>query len=289
MKHWRKHLLRMILALWALLAGVWVYRGFADGIPPPGARTAREALRDPDEVPRWKHRKGFEKDTFTFVRLRYSVAGYTGRQNPYRWAIDYPDADLNLSWRLHQMTSLKVDPDTRILDIMDPELFRYPFVYMVEPGDLHLSDKEVVQLRNHLMNGGFLMVDDFWGEAEWDGFESEMRRVFPDRKWRDLPRSHPLFHCVFDIPDTLNLQCPNVMLGTRSEYTGVTWERDDARDAHFRVWEDDRGRICVIACHNTDNGDGWEREGENEYYFRNFSEKKAYPLGINIIFWAMTH
>jgi hypothetical protein len=134
------------------------------------------------------------------------------------------------------------------------------------------------------------MIDDFWGEAEWANMARELRRVFPDRSFVDLPRSHAIFHCVFDLPDELNLQCPNVDLGTASEHNGgVTWERPDAHDVHIRGIFDDKGRLCVIACHNTDNGDGWEREGENQYYFREFSEKKAYPLSINIIFYSMTH
>jgi hypothetical protein len=133
------------------------------------------------------------------------------------------------------------------------------------------------------------MLDDFWGEAEWEGYESQMRRIFPDRQWKEIPRSDPLFHCVFDLPETLNLQCPNVRLGTESQFTGITWERPDAQEMHIRGWYDDKGRLCAIATHNTDNGDGWEREGENEYYFKEFSEKKAYPLMINILFWVMTH
>jgi len=185
--------------------GVGFQPALADGIPPPGAKTAREALSDPNEVFNWKNPPGFKKDVFTFVRLHYEVGGRTGRHNPYRWAIDYPDADLNLSYRLQQMTSMKVDPDARILRMSDPELFRYPFVYAVEPGDWLLSEREVQAMRRYLLNGGFLMVDDFWGENEWEGFESEMKRIFPDRTWKDIPRSDPLFHCVFDLPETLNL------------------------------------------------------------------------------------
>ena len=117
----------------------------------------------------------------------------------------------------------------------------------------------------------------------------EIKRVFPDRPIVDLPRSHAIFHCVFDIPNDLNIQCPAIPWGVASQYTGRTWEREDAQEVHIRGIYDDKGRLCVIICHNTDNGDGWEREGESEYYFREFSEKKAYPLGINIIFYAMTH
>ena len=276
----------LTLALCAILLPV---QATADGIPPPNAKTAREALADPNEVPNWRNPTGFETDVFCFVRLKYEVGGRFGRFNPYRWATDYPDADLNLSYRLQQMTSMKVDPNTKILRITDPEMFRHPFVYVVEPGDWLLSEQEVQILRRYLLNGGFLWADDFWGESEWEGFESQMRRVFPDRTWKDIPRSDPLFHCVFDLPESLNLQCPNVRLGTQSQYTGITWERPDAQDVHIRGWFDDKGRMCAIATHNTDNGDGWEREGENEYYFKEFSEKKAYPLLVNILFWVMTH
>jgi hypothetical protein len=202
---------------------------------------------------------------------------------------DWPDADLNLAWRLQQMTSLRVDPKGKSLEVTNPELFRYPFIYIVEPGDLGFTDEEAAILRKYLLNGGFLMLDDFWGEDEWDGMAEAMRQVFPDREFQDIPRTHPIFNCVFPIPQDLNLQCPAIDRGVYSQYDGVTWERSDAQEVHIRGIYDDKGRLCVIACHNTDNGDGWEREGESAYYFREFSEKKAYPLGINIIFYAMTH
>src|SRR5438093_724960 len=88
------------------------------------------------------------------------------------------------------------------------------------------------------------------------------------------------------------MQVPNVRDGEWSKTTHITWERNhvgNTRDVHFRAIFDDKGRIMVMICHNTDNGDGWEREGEYAYYFHEFSEKKAYPLGINIVFYAMTH
>ena len=109
----------------------------------------------------------------------------------------------------------------------------------------------------------------------------------------DLPMDHPLFHCVFDLKGPKNkLQTPNYRTGENSQYTGVTWEYHDGEqctEMHVRAILDDQGRIMIIATHNTDNGDGWEREGEYEYFFREFSEKRAYPLGINIIFYLMTH
>lgn len=289
----RKRFVRM-----ALLVGVLCLVGlatFAQRSGFPGMRGSRQpqGVVDRYGTPDWELNRELPKDIFTFVRIiysssggRYGGGGWGGR----RWAIDYPDADINLAYRLQEMTSLKVDPTGKTLEITDPELLNYPFCYIVEPGYLHFSEEEVLTLRKYLMNGGFLMVDDFWGEAEWENFYNEIKRVFPDREPQDIPMDHPVFHCVFDLgKDKNKLQVPNVNLGIQSEFTGITWEREDAHDVHIRGIFDDKGRLMVIACHNTDNGDGWEREGESAYYFREFSEKKSYPLGINIIFYAMTH
>jgi hypothetical protein len=251
-------------------------------------RTARELPSHSTGTPLWTNPKGFEKDVFTFVRIRYS-AGYGGGywRRGSGWATDLPDADLNLSYRLQQMTSIRADPDGRVLNLTDPDLVQFPWIYIVEPGGLGFLDDEVVALRKYLENGGFLMFDDFWGEAAWANVEMEMKRVLPGRKFVELPLDHPLYSCVFQIKS--KGQVPNVGLGTESQFHGITWERPDAREVHHRVIFDDKGRMMVFAAHNTDNGDGWEREGENDYYFFNFSEKIAYPLGINLIFYLTTH
>ena len=254
-----------------------------------GVRTAREIPTHSTGTPVWTNPNGFTKDAFTFARIRYTNAyggGYFGRGGA-GWTTDLPDSDLNLSYRLQQMTSMKVDPDGRILDLTDPELADFPWIYIVEPGGLTFSNEEVVALRKYLLNGGFLMFDDFWGEAAWANVAEEMKKVFPDRSFNELPLDHPLYSCVFQIK--AKGQVPNVRTGEDSKHDGITWEREDAKVVHHRVLYDDKGRMMVFAAHNTDNGDGWEREGEFEYYFKNFSEKIAYPLGINVIFYAMTH
>ena len=253
-------------------------------------RSSRRAPPERPQSPAWSVDPQFQRDVFTFVRIRYdSSSTWYGWQ---KWAIDFPDADLNLSSRLQQLTSMKVDPRGVDIPLTDPTLFDYPFIYIVEPGDLYFSEEEVKVLRRYLLSGGFLMVDDFWGEREWENFYLEMKRVFPEREPKELELDHPIFHSVFDLKE--KPQIPNVGLGTQSQipghpYYGVTWERSDARTPHFKALYDDAGRMMAIICHNTDLGDGWEREGENELYFREFSEKKAYPLGINILFYAMTH
>lgn len=278
--------LLLLLATVLLASLVWAQRrGWGGGgWVSDGARTAREIPSHSTGTPIWENPREFEKDVFTFTRIRYSRGGF-GRGGG--WATDLPDADLNLSYRLQQMTSMRVDPNGRIVDLTDPELADFPFIYIVEPGRLAFTDDEIAALRRYLLNGGFLMLDDFWGEEAWANVEYVFRQVFPERSFSELPLAHPLYRSVFEIKG--KYQVPNVGLGVESQHHGVTWEREDAREVHHRALFDDKGRLMVLALHNTDNGDGWEREGESDYYFHNFSEKVAYPLGINIIFYIMTH
>jgi hypothetical protein len=279
------------LAVGGLLAQRWWggERNLREDAP---VRTAREVPSHSTGTPNWTNEAGFEKDTFTFARLRYSRTPY-GPRSSGNCFTDFPDSDLNLSFRIQQVTSIKVDPDGRVVSLTDPELLDYPWIYAVEPGRLRFLDSEVPILRKYLLNGGFFMADDFWGPVQWDNFENEMKRVFPERDFVELPMDHPVFHCVFDLKGPKNkLQSPNVGQGVRSQRDGVTWEIHDGFecvDMHVRALFDEKGRMMVIATHNCDNGDGWEREGENDFYFHEFSEKRAFPLGINILFYAMTH
>jgi hypothetical protein len=255
-------------------------------------RGFRDRGVDRGDVPEWSNEPGFERDVFTFVRIQYD-SGYGrgwGRRGD-GWRTDYRDADLNLSYRLQQLTSMKVDPEGKVLRLTDPELFHHPFIYFVEPGGLEFSDAEVKALRRYLLSGGFMMVDDFWGEAQWQNFYEEMKRVFPEREPVELEMSHPIFHSVFDLNREKNdMQIP--ALGATRYRQGITWEYHNGeacRDVHFKAYLDDKGRIMAFIAHNTDNGDGWEREGDDEFYFREYSEKKAYPLAINVVFYALTH
>lgn len=271
-----------------VLAGAGVLVTRAQQIP-----TAREVDTDRGSTaPAWTNATRFQKDVFTFVRLKYSVDGAHGfgRDPEYRWQIDFPDCELNFSFRLQQVTSIKVNPDPKWLAITNQELFNYPFVYIVEPGRLTFQPEEIPILKRYLLNGGFLMCDDFWGDFDWQNFSGEMKRVFPDREPIELPLTHPIFNCVFPLKE--KPQVPGVPWGIRHEFTGQTYESNHgpgAEEPHYRALLDDKGRIMVLFCHNTDLGDGWEREGDNEYYFKEFGEKWAYPLGINIVFYAMTH
>lgn len=242
-------------------------------------REIRPDMVDRNGVPEWNNDQQFKSDVFTFVRIRYDDHGGWGG----KWATDYPDSDLNFSYRLHELTALEVDPHGKILSLTDDALFDYPFVYLIEPGHMWLDDDEVKALRKYLLNGGFLMVDDFWGEAEYANFYTNIKRVFPDREPEELPLDHEIFHCVYDLKK--KPQVPSI----HAWYAGQTYERWDASEVHYKGIKDDQGRLMAIICHNTDLGDGWEREGVDSGYFKEYSEKWSYPMGINIVTYAMTH
>jgi hypothetical protein len=236
-------------------------------------------------VPEWTVDEKFKHDVFTFVRVRYASYGRRGGWGGYggKWATDYPDADLNFSFRLQQLTAIETDPNGKVLELTDPAIFDYPLLYMIEPGDMYLEDEEVKALRKYCLNGGFLWVDDFWGEREWFNFYENIKRVFPEREPVELPLEHEIFNIVYVLKK--KPQVPSI----HAWYSGYTAERADAQEPHYRAIFDDKGRIMSLICHNTDLGDGWEREGVDPNYFKEMSEKWSYPLGINILVYAMTH
>ena len=147
-------------------------------------------------TPDWTNDPAFAADTWTFVRIIYDQKNFGANlsRSAGTWITDFPDSDLNLSFRLQQMTSIKVDPNGRIMRLTNPDLLNYPMIYMVEPGRMELREQEVAALRKYLLSGGFLWADDFWGKLQWRNFEEEIRRVFPNREFVDLPMSHPVDH-----------------------------------------------------------------------------------------------
>lgn len=242
-------------------------------------------------VPDWEIDKDFQGELFTFARIKYDSYG-GGRRGGGGWAIDYPDSDLNFSLRLQQLTTLKVNPEPVILELTDDNLFDYPFIYIIEPGALVFNEAEVLALRRYCLNGGFLMVDDFWGDSQYENLRLELARVFPDRQPQEVPLTHEIFHCVYDLKE--KPQVPAINAARRGFDGNIgTWEQawdgSDTSTPHYKAIYDDSDRIMVFICHNTDLGDGWEKEGENQWYFEEFSVKKAYPMGINIVTYAMTH
>lgn len=148
------------------------------GLPP--------AIKQPAEIP-------FKHPSFTFVRIKYSGPERRGPRGHGTWATDYPDADLNFTARFHETTRLEIVPAGLVMELTDPRLREYPFIYIAEGGNMHLSPEEVASLRGYLLGGGFLMVDDFWGESEWASLAAEFSRIFPERKPVPEFRSRPGF------------------------------------------------------------------------------------------------
>lgn len=264
-------------------------------------RTARETTSHSADTPTWENPPEFKGDVFTFARVIFQseVRPGPGTSLGRRlgWWVDYPDADLNFSYRLQQMTSIRTDPDARVLRLTDPDVFRFPLLYMEHAGYMALSDEEVVILRNFLTGGGALFVNDFWGEHEWEGFAREIARVLPGRRWIDLDMDHPIFHCVYDLQGPMNkMQIPTMQFWNEAydpkdpeSHLQRIYRGEGSEEMHVRAILDAQQRIVILAIHNSDVSDGWEREAENERYFNQFSEKIAYPLGINIIVYLMTH
>jgi hypothetical protein len=266
-------------------------------------RTAREVASHSTGTPSWENPRAFEKDVFTFARAIFNVTPNTapghGWGQRFGWWVDFPDADLNLSYRLQQMTSMKVDPDGRPLKFTDPDLHDHPFLLMVHPGYIKLTQAEVAGMRKYLLAGGAIAVIDFWNTREWQGFAQAMKQVLPDRDWTELSMDHPIFRCVFDIKGPMQrLQVPTMQFWNRehdfnnpdsSSSVSWRWRGEGSEKMSVRALHDDKGRIMVIAFHNSDITDGWEREGEQPDYFSVFSERVSYPLGVNLIFYLMTH
>jgi hypothetical protein len=225
----------------------------------------------------------FKQDSFTFVRVRYSDGGPAGRAPRGTvagfpggaWATDFPESERNFLRRFQQVTQFKTAPEPKVLALTDLELVTYPFLYLVEAGRLRLTPEEAQSLRSYLQGGGFLLVDDFWGDADWQRLAEQFKQVFPERAPQELDLSHPIFHSFYDFKEL-----PKV-LPLFASATNV------AQPARFLGIANDQGRLTVLFCHNNDLGDGWEREPYDADYAREYSHKRTYPMGINIVVYVL--
>ena len=209
-----------------------------------------------------------------------------------RWETDFPEGDDNFSHRLGQLTRIQVAKTASSRMLTAPDLGDFPLLYMSDPGYMVVSKEEKAAFARYLANGGFVWCDDFWGDAEWQQFADVMREVLPGREWRVLSADHPIFHTVFDLNDGMP-QIPALPFaspgGSTAESPGAHKFPAGSLDTpEMRAWLDDDGRIMVLATHNTDVGDGWEREAYGEWYFETFSTK-SYMVGVNVVTYAMTH
>lgn len=234
---------------------------------------------------------GFQFDgSFNFCRVAYRGNRFGDGGG---WGVDYPRADINLSIRLGELTKSPVsfdssgEPNHLVVRLTDPELFQCPFVMMTEVGAAYFTPEEASQLRDYLVKGGFLWVDDFWGSFAWRAWLTEFAKVLSvaDHPIEALTPEHPMFRTLFEVKKVPQIPSINFWAGSG----GRTSERggDSATPEAWGVFDDD-GRVMVLMTHNTDVGDSWEREADDPDYFYRFSVD-GYAFGVNVLMYAMSH
>lgn len=220
---------------------------------------------------------------FYFTRAIYSGSrGWWGRRGRGSWSTDFPKADRQFLFILHRLlTMLDLHEWENPVALDDPELRRFPFLYMLEVGYMNLSEAEIEGLRGYLEAGGFLVVDDFWGEEAWYNFEYHMSRILPGRRIEPIPLEHPIFHQFYDIDRIVTV--PAINNAARGRYEECWGPCPPTVSGIFN----DRGELMVVINHNTDLGDAWEWS-ENPYYPIDRSTY-AYELAINYIIYGLSH
>ena len=251
----------------------------------------RGRYREGSFAPRYAPEKMPDAD-FTVCRLEYTRV--VVEDMGVGWQTDYPFSERNLMTRLSELTKTRIsrdsrnEPNTWVVRATDPQLFNCPYVVASDAGTIGLKPEEVLGLRDYLLKGGFLWVDDFWGTAAWEHWTGELGKALPPSEFpiEDVPLTDALFHSQFivtRVPQITNIQF------WRSFQGRVTSERGaDSEDAHLRAIRDQHGRIMVLMTHNTDVADSWEREGEDPGFFFQFSPN-GYALGVDVLLHAMTH
>lgn len=230
---------------------------------------------------------------YTFCRGMYDSDPYHREAGGMGWWTDYPDADRNFSIRLSELTKTRIskqpdgEPNHLVVRLTDDALFECPMIEMEDVGTMRLTDAEVTRLREYLLKGGFLYVDDFWGEWAWEQWVEEIGRVLPPKDFPivNLTPDHPLFRAMFVVSRVP--QIPSINHWRRTG--GDTSERGmESVEPDIAGIADRHGRLMVVMTHDTDISDAWEREGEDARYFYLFSPD-GYAVGINIVIYALTH
>lgn len=243
-------------------------------------------------APRFAEPNAPSNGSFTFCRILYESV--RDEASGSGWSTDYPYSDINFMTRFSQLTKAEIRrdgdgmPEHVVVTLLDDTIYDYPFVFMSDVGTVGFTPIEVERLRDYLSKGGILYVDDFWGEAAWEHWKHQIGIVLPhdDYPIVDIPSDHTIFRTFFTIREIP--QIPSIRHWRRSGRRSTSERGRETAAPHFRGIFDANGRLMVIMTHNTDIADGWEREADWDEYFYRFSVK-AYPVGVNIAIYAMTH
>jgi hypothetical protein len=233
-----------------------------------------------------------EKTEWVFARLMYPQnpeARFGGgryrrggqvldwRAGGTSWTQDYPRADRHFAQALRRLT--RVNPDET------DDFYNWPWLNAGEMGDWKLTEAQAKTVREYLLRGGFLMLDDFWGPDEYARFEISMRMIFPDRQVVDIDSKDPIFHTVYNLDDRYQV-LGEWALGNRGGYGGMN-RRAAGTVAHWMGVYDDKNRLMVMISFNSDIGDSWEWADDPRY-----PEKMAglgIRIGIDYVIYSMTH
>ena len=230
----------------------------------------------------------------SFVVCRLAYRSVRSEPSGIGWRTDYPYSEINLTTRLSELTKTPVSrdasrrPNFYVVRPLEDTLFNCPFIVASDPGTIGLRDDEAERLRNYLLKGGFLWVDDFWGSEAWSHWSSQIGRVLPPGQYpiEDVALDDPMLHSLFNV--TAVPQITNIQFWRRSGGRDTSERGADSAVPHLRVIRDDHRRIVVVMTHNTDVADSWEREGEDPAFFYQFSPA-GYALGIDVLLHAMSH
>ncbi len=225
--------------------------------------------QDVEELPR-------NESKFTFARIMFDsgMMGFFGRGRGDwggpPWGHDWPRSEEHLMKIVAEVTRLDVNPSGHIITFQNDDCFKYPIAYLCEVGFIELSDEEARRMAQYLLRGGFLIVDDFRGERELGNFTRQLKKVFPNRSLEELPRTHPIWKCFYDISD-LSIEPPYSQSLT-PRYFGMS---------------DDQERLMMVVDYNNDISDYWEWSDDPIMPIESTNE--AYKYGVNYIMYALTH
>jgi hypothetical protein len=233
------------------------------------------------------------KTEWTRARLKYpSVYAQSGyrRRGDLNWTIDFPRSDRHLLEGVRRLTRIDTRSVEQVVELDGTDdVYNWPMMYAVEVGHWALPDDQAAQLRDFLLRGGFLMVDDFHGDepyhnvySEWQVFLASMTKVFPDRPIDDLEDSNPIFHTIYDLDNRFQVA------GWQWYRSGRTYEAGETgKTPHWKAIYDDKGRVMVAICHNMDLGDAWEWSDDPRYPEKWAS--LAYRVAMNYFIYDLTH
>jgi hypothetical protein len=232
---------------------------------------------------------------FHFLRVEYTDLpqyhrgwGYSSRDGTGNgwWLVDWPDADNHFTLGIQRLTRIDAG-DPRHLRLTDDRIFDYPWIYATQTGWWGLSDAETDRLREYLLRGGYLVVDDFWGAEQWRVFRETMNRVFPNQPITDIADTDAVMHVLFDIEEKDKTFIP----GSRHLWRGaggtVQIVQPPGTKPAWKAMYDDKDRMVVAVNFDTDVADAWEF-ADAPFYPENMTAL-AYHYGINYILYAMTH